>query len=209
MLIVASGPSAERVPKEMFRKARDAGVYVIAVNGASDFCPSFDCWFTLDPSDHNKKIMASPRACATYYAAVPDDYGSPHAKHALHREPAERGIVYLRRLKRPVGRGLSGTRHGVASGNSAFGALNIAFLLGAQKIAMIGVDGSREAYAFGSRLPRKNFNHLPNLFKTAMFQLKSRKIEVINGSPKSFVTCFPRRDPLHAIRWLMDFSDGD
>src|SRR3546814_15715679 len=75
-----------------------AGARVIAVNQAILWLPVAHSWFTLDPDDRVRPLMQRPRDGVTYYAAVPDDYGQPHAYRRHHRAPAAPGITWLPRL---------------------------------------------------------------------------------------------------------------
>jgi len=90
------------------------------------------------------------------------------------------------------------------AGNSAFGALGIAYLMGARRIAIIGLDATRETYARGVGRPRGGIDHVPGLFATALPQLERRGAEVMNGSPHSRVVCFPRCTPEQALEWISE-----
>ena len=88
------------------------------------------------------------------------------------------------------------------TGNSAWGALGLAFLLESKKVVLCGVDGTREKYAHMDYKPESSFHHLPGLFASAVPQLAARKMQVVNGSPQSIVDCFPRVSPMSAIHWI-------
>lgn len=198
--IVATGPSAEELTLALLEDAAEAGVHVIAVNGAIAWPPVAHSWFTLDPDRRNRPRMANPRSGTHYYAAVPDDYGSPTALHNRHRAPAERGVTWLRRFRGSVP--LSCDPRAIRSGNSAFGALNLAWLMRAERVALIGVDGTPSRHAYERRRSIRSMSHLPSLFRSATSQLEDRNVEVRNGSPDSRVTCFPRCAPDEAIEWV-------
>lgn len=206
ILIVATGPSAEALDLSLVEKAAGQGVTVIAVNGAIEWLPVAHVWFTLDPGPINRPRMRNRRAGVEYYAAVPDDYGTPFAEHSCHRGPAEDGVTFLRRRCGAVrpGTALSDDPGIIVSGNSAFGAMQVGWLMGGQRFAMIGVDGTREPYAHGSRRPTWNFLHLPGLFRSCGPQLKERGAEVRNGSPQSIVRCFRRCRPNEAVEWVIE-----
>src|SRR3546814_472142 len=152
-----------------------AGARVIAVNQAILWLPVAHSWFTLDPDDRVRPLMQRPRDGVTYYAAVPDDYGQPHAYRRNHRAPAEPGITWLHRL---TGAGtlkaracLSEDRGAIHTGNSAWGALGLAYHMCRQgmdhRVALLGVDADSAPYAFLSGQPRTPFDHLPALFESA------------------------------------------
>ncbi len=206
VLIVGSGPSVQDVPLRRFRVAAEAGVHIIGVNGAIRFLPSIHSWFTCDPGPRMRPLMRRLRPGVAYYAAVPDDYGSANAHFSTHRAPAERGITFLRRLPRDSNRGyrLSDDPTMIRTGNSAYGALGLAYLKRASRIAIVGVDGNRQRYAYHSTGPNGGFLHLPRLFKAAVPQMRARGVSVKMGNKKSKVTCFPMLDPVEAIDWLME-----
>jgi hypothetical protein len=200
--IIASGPSLRGVELRVPR-----GVRMIAVNSAVchlAFAPHF--WFTLDPSPANRAIMA----CASrlpqiaFYAAVPPQYGSPAARRSM-RAPPEEGVNFLGRLEGLGGHypppGLSTDPRFIHTGNSAYGALGLAFLMGAKRIALLGVDGTSSGYAWGPGSP-KDLRHLPALFASAAPQLLEAGVEVIVGSPRSAVDCWPRVRPEDALDWI-------
>lgn len=202
--IVASGPSLKH-----YNLMIPDGIDVISVNGSIwplAKAPRF--WFTLDPSPANRAIMATAiaRRCTTMYAAVQPNYGQPDARPRHLAMPPEPGVLYL---KRDVGTGPRGSKNGLSThpdrihcGNSAYGALGLAFLMGAKRIALLGVDGDSAAgYAWGDGQP-KNLNHLGRLFASAADQMHTNGVVVINGSPKSRVTCWPRTTPAAALEWL-------
>jgi hypothetical protein len=207
--IVAGGPSVRAVPREAFVAAAARGVFVLAVNQAIDWLPSLDGWFTLDPSAVNRRIMvgAGRRPRVLFYAAVPECYGDPAAADRILRAPPEPGVTFLRRLidpTQPLGQrfGLSADPGAIHTGNSAWGALQVAVLMGARRIALLGVDGARDAgYAYAPGCPRGSLDHLPRLFDSAIPQLQALGIFVVNGSLASLVTCFPRVDPVAALEW--------
>ena len=206
VLIVASGPSQRSLDVNAVASAAAAGVHVIAVNGALEWAVCALSWFTLDPDRRTLPLMRAGRPGVVHYAAVPEDYGRPEAKVAYHRIPPPPGVIYLRRV---VGEGPLGSRHGLSedpgavhSGNSAWGALGLAWLMGARSVAFLGLDGTREGYAFGPGRPFGGFAHLPALFASALPQIAARGLEVVNGSPGSRVTCFRRTAPQAALDWI-------
>ena len=81
--------------------------------------------------------------------------------------------------------------------NSGFQALNIAYLLGAKRIILLGYDmkiaKSGKAHWFGDHPDkvRSNYQSWWSRFSVVADQLKG-KVEVINCSPDSALQCFPK-----------------
>lgn len=200
VLIVAGGPSAEPVTRMTFPD----GVHVIGVNGAADWLPAMHAWVTVDPCTENRQRMRNKRGDATYYAAVPSDYGTRRAQCSDHRAEAERGIVWLRRMTGfgPLGAraGLSADPSGIHTGNSAYGALGVALHMRARRVVLVGVDGNRVRRVDGGT--PHSLTHLPDLFASARDDLAWSGCEVVNASPGSTVSCFPRMPLQRAMRWI-------
>ena len=205
--IIGTGPSVEGVD---LSPLRDHDITVVAVNGAIRFAAP-DLWFTLDPSEVNLHIMRSAVPGVHYYAALAERRGRPHSRLVAHDVPEGR-ITYLRRVN---GTGPINSQEGLAvdpghisSGNSAYGALNLAWHgimpgLGPSRAILLGVDGGGQ-YAHGLRGRTGPMDHVPNLFRSALPQLHERRLEVWNGSPDSTVDCFPRVAPQLAIAWVCE-----
>lgn len=187
--IVATGPSLKGKSLEF-----EEDVAVIAVNSAIYYQDDCDYWFTLDPSPTNIDIMANPISGVSYYAAVP-----------LNFRNIFNHVNYLRRLE-GNGHGrfktkpyLSNDPRAIHTGNSAWGAFQLAVLMGCTRIALFGVDGAG-SYHYGGH-PR-NLTMVPGLFLSSVPELRKRRIEVVNGSKTSRVTCFPRMEPEKAADWI-------
>jgi hypothetical protein len=185
VLIVASGPSGASltIPET---------VKVIAVNGAIDGLARADYWFTLDPSPVNCARMQAPKPGTTYLCACGPQQAMTQRKTST---------IFL---KRTPGRGISTKPDQIFSGNSGFGALQVAFLLGAKRIGIIGVDANEEPYWHGPG-QSKSLKQLPNTFASAVPQLMRTGVEVRLGTiydvPR--VTCFPKMKPAEVIEWLL------
>jgi hypothetical protein len=198
--IIGSGPSLRDVQLHI-----PAGITVIAVNAAVLHLPRApEFWFTLDPSVKNRALMAAPREGTIYYAAVLPTYGQPGALPRHHRSPPEPHVIYLRRIDGP-GNGevpkLSEKPDQVHHGNSMWGALQLGAFMEPRAIALLGLDARENGYAWGDGQP-SNLSHLPDLFRSALPQLRARGITVVNGSPLSRVDCFDRTSPQDALAWL-------
>lgn len=197
-LIVACGPSAATAnPSEL---SPAPGLAIIAVNAAGRSMAHATHWATMDPSQTNREIMARPEPGRISYVSVYD--------HFEPTEIEERHVTFLRYLK---GNGVGGTHFGfsddpsmLAVGNSTYAAMNVAWLLGCKRIAILGLDGTLDPYWCARGQPRGSFKHFPELFASVLPQLEARGVEVRNGSPKSLVDCFPRVDPVEAVRWAYE-----
>ena len=172
-IIVASGPSAAG-----FRPP--VGAFVIAVNGAIDWLDRADAWFTLDPSTLNMRRMRYQRRGVSYYAAVPAWKRLPDRVHRFARISAP---------------GLSDDPTVIHSGNSAFGAVGLAYHMGARKVMLVGVDGTQDRRLEGGRPFR--LDHLHALFETC-----TDKVELVScGLLKS--NGIPTMTREGAYSWLM------
>lgn len=202
VLIVGAGPSLDAVqPGEVVGE----GAEVIALNHIVEKLPAATMFFTCDPCSSVRRLMRERRPGVTYYAAVPGDYGQPDARTSDHRDPPEDGVIFLRRLQGggPWSHmpGLSEDSGAIHTGNSAYGALGLAYLMGAKRVALLGVDGNGQ-YGWGLGGRPSRLDHLPHIFRSVVIQLRRRGVEVVCGSPRSFVDCFPRMSPQEALRWL-------
>lgn len=205
VVIVASGPSLRKAKLDV-----PDHVTTIAVNSALPHVRA-DFWFTLDTSKENRALMKTATSLpgTTFYAAVRDDYGQPDATPRWLRAKPEANVTFVRKL---VGdgakgslRGLSEDPAGIHAGNSAYGALGLAYLMGAKRIALLGVDGAaKSGYAWHEERQPRDIQHLPWLFGTAAAQLKSKGVQVVVGSPRSSVRCWPRMKPEEAIAWASE-----
>ena len=206
VLIVATGPSARGIKlAEIERLADGDRVHVIAVNRAILYLRP-NAWFTLDPDALVRPIMEGRKLeGVAYYAAVPIDYGLPSSCKREHRFGVQEGITYLQRVIGPPPNfwqgGLSVQRGRIHTGNSAYGALQIAFLMGAKKIGLLGVDATEDGYAHHMGRPR-DLGLLPWQMRTATPQLSQAGVRVINGSPNSRVACFEKSTPEACIEWV-------
>lgn len=181
-------------------------VKVIAVNQAVKILDHFDYWFTLDTSTTNRLLMKNQLHGAIYYAAVPLDYGKNNARVAAMRREPETNIKYLRRI--------SGTMFGrlrakssmptspgkIHTGNSGWGAFQLAYHMYPKKIALFGLDGFGN-YAYPGGKPT-HLQPMKQLFASSCYQIEKRNIHVINGSPDSLIDCYERISPIKAMDWI-------
>lgn len=157
IIIVGSGQSAKG-----FVPPKD--IPVIAVNGAIDWIERADYWFTLDHSPANIHRMIYKREGTRYFAAVPSGF--------LHLPS---GVTKLERIsgksfnKNRAQLGLNTSDLCINTGNSAWGALGLAYHMGAKRVMMIGVDGDSNPRCEGGN--SYDLSHLPELFASAKGQI--------------------------------------
>jgi hypothetical protein len=175
-------------------------IFVIAVNDSVKFAPFADAWFTIDPWGLGGKQLPGDKFNGKLYAGVPEDFGDPLAKCRDHRVNPPDNITYLKRVHM---KGLSEKSDSIRTGNSGFGAFNMAYLMGAKNILLLGVDATR-GYFYNNLKITRSLNHLPQMFEDSLPQLKSRGVKVINGSPQSKVYSFTRYEPDYALELFLN-----
>lgn len=179
-VIVASGPSAAGfIPP--------AGVTVIAVNGAIDWLSRADYFFTLDPSAVNKQRLSRRRRGTTYCAAGIYMPGVVSYERISKRgpEPVPRGGPAWWLWRWSAVKNLATHPGKIHSGNSAWGALGLAYHLGFNDVALVGVDGTSAERVEGGK--SNNLSHLPLLFASALPQINIVSCGQLTGIPqKSF-----------------------
>lgn len=194
LAIVATGPSLRT-----FDLTRFDTVPTIAVNGALPHV-SAEYWVTIDPSRAQRKIMENPVAGVTYYCGLPADFGPETRLWKMGVRP----LAHVHYLERVGGNGIPIYPWLIHSGNSAFAALGLACHMRPSKVALFGVDCTAGPYFYATRKHDRplRLKHVPALFEGCVGHLAARKVEVVNGSPDSLVTCFPRMSPDEALEWL-------
>lgn len=192
--IVAGGASARAFEYR-------PGITVIAVNGAIDWIEHADYFFTLDMSPANAQRCANQRPHTIYCAALPEPDPAP-AGVLKYIRVAKRGVEprvkdtprwWLWRYSAVLG---LNTRPGyINTGNSAYGALGLAYHAKPEKVALFGVDGDKNQRVEGGY--SKNLSHLSLLFSSA-----AKQINVVNaGKLKSDI---PSMNPHKTIKWLLE-----
>lgn len=194
-----------------FNRLRNLG-YIIAVNDSGKIVTFADAWFTLDPWGLNGPQLPPTSFRGLLYAAVPDDFGTPKAYYDNHRVAmTNMRIRYLHRLV-PANSisvsssdryraGLSEDDGCINTGNSGYGALNLAYHLRPKRVLLLGIDGDI-GYYYTKTTQNRRLTNLPEMFASAKPQLEKNGIEVINGSINSAVTAFPRMSIDDALRVL-------
>lgn len=208
VIIVGSGPSLKGFD---FNLLKDKGL-IISVNNAVNYVPFSDVWFTLDPWGLHGPQLPKPPFKGQLVAAVPQDFGRRDAKSPAHRVVPTRKMLYLQRLishnhmdvssETAMVDGLSDDPRCVSTGNSGYGALNLAYHLRPQKnILLLGMDATI-GYFYTDKEKNRPLNFLPKLFQSAKPQLDAATLNVINGSPESRIKAFPRYTPTEAVELL-------
>jgi hypothetical protein len=195
-LIVADGPSAAIMRTQVVPQ----DIYIIAVNGAVQWLPRVDAFFTLDPCDRQRWLMRNQRLGVRYFAAVPPLYGDRRAPQPSHRAKREANVTFLKRIEgggpMASAKGMNNDPNCINTGNSAWGALGLAHHMKPERIALVGVDANSGPRVSGGR--PGNLDHLPWLFETY-----DGPAEVVNGSPRSAIEAFPKMTATEAIQWLL------
>lgn len=180
-IIVGSGPSARGFePPD--------GVTIIAVNGAIEWLSRADYFFTLDPSFANLHRLRNPVPGVRYCAAAPENIVlPPHVDRfqrisARGREPVRHGSPEWWLWRWSAVKGLSERSDCIHSGNSAYGALGLAYHLGFTDVALVGVDGTSEHRIEGGH--PYNLSHLSLLFASALHQINVVSCGRLTGIPQ-------------------------
>ena len=188
---LGSGPSLTRDDCDYARAHCGA---VIAVNDAWKLCPAADVLYAHDakwwhwqqgaPAFGGLKYAGQPMNRAGYHVAYPDvQVLTMGAQTGLSLDP---GVLC----------------HGKTSG---YQALNLAVLLGAARILLLGYDmhGTMPQSHFFGEHPdqtRPPYAIALPLFATLVEPLAQAGVEVINCTPGSALTCFPMRPLREALQ---------
>lgn len=181
--IVASGPSLNQVEVDKLKgKAR-----VIAVNDSWRLCPWGDILYAAD------------RAWWQHHDYVKQFDGERWTQQQGHRawrqEATDAGLLVIDSTHSGSFSFDSSIIH--TGKNSGYQALNIAVLLGATRILLLGIDCTTfdgKIHWFGDHPPALNkmspYAIFNQEFKKASVALGQAGIDVINCSERSAVTCF-------------------
>lgn len=196
IIIIGSGKSLIGFD---FNKLKGLGT-IITVNDAGRAVPFAHMWFTLDPWGlHGPQLP--PHFQGKLYAAVSEDYATPKAQSPEHRTTPDGRITFLHRLRshNKIGvssetaykTGLSEDTSCINTGNSGYGALNLAYHFRPKKILLLGIDGT-VGYFYTDSKSNRPLTYLPTMFESAAPQLRKADIKLINGSINSAITAYPR-----------------
>lgn len=164
---------------------------VIAVNDAYRLAPWADCLYAADDKWWR------------WHNGVPGFAGLKYSIEPRYAAKVKAGAVLLKNHGRE---GLSADPSGLcigSTGNSGYQAINLAVHFGARRILLLGYD-MRGKHFFGNHPDGSgpNFETVVPAFKSLVVPLASLGVTVLNCTPKSALTCFPRavlRDVLEAV----------
>lgn len=189
--IIASGPSAKTTDISQLRgRAR-----VIAIKENIDLCPWADAVYGCDaPWWVNRRGLPEFTGLKLSYAPI---------NHSVRQVsiPNKKLDCFLFDKIGTIGSG----------GNSGFQAVNLAMQFGSRRILLVGFDmhdrsGTHwygRATGMGRNNPdENNFRRWRQAFDNQATALVRRGIEVVNTSPISALTCFPKQSIADALaRW--------
>ena len=182
-IIVGSGQSAKDFIPPI-------GVDIIAVNNAISRVPTAKYWFTLDPANYNLKIINDKNIKAIKYVACPPTFELPNDVIRCKRvENHNRSRVFnqdcyeyfLYQSKATLGLSLQYLH--ISTGNSSYGALNLAYHLGYKDIALIGIDGT-DKISLDNNSDARGYIYLNQLFDSVQKDLGLNIVSL--GELKSF-----------------------
>ena len=201
IIIVASGPSVKQIELNRLRNLKNT--FIIAVNGSGDFVPFADAWFTLDPWGLDGPQLPK-NFSGRLYAAVPQDFGTKFARIEQYRKIPKADITYLHRLishnytnitsETAYVEGLSEDNGCISTGNSGYGALNVAYHMRPFNIFLLGLDGDL-GYWYSSTKSNRPLTYLPKMMDSAKSQLDNASINVYNVSQTSAINTFKKISP--------------
>lgn len=183
--IIAGGPSLTPAQVEACR-----GIRVIAVNDAYRLAPWADVLYFADARWWD------------WHKGQPDFMAFAGQKVTIENTGALVADADVFTLHNAGTEGLSDKPNAVCTGrNSGYQALNIAVLAGATRILLLGFDMKPSAagrmHWFGEhpiKTPPSVFPTMLACFKTVAAPLTKLGVEVINCTPDSALTVFPRSD---------------
>ncbi|WP_375782905.1 hypothetical protein ACE10Z_23615 [Bradyrhizobium sp. Pha-3] len=199
-VVIGGGPSLSGFdPRAIPDRAHIVGVNQAMLDFPCEAGISIDFGFVA----RNQVRLAEFAESRPLYLAVSD--------RRPERMPAIQSAVYLR----SVSEGLSGpddySSAVVDGGTSGFAALQLAVLKRARHIVLLGFDyglqGDRDHYhdayvGHGAGADAATWQRWAENFNVIAPQMVARGIEVINASPASQISCFPKcsiEDALHAV----------
>ena len=189
--IVGGGPSLRG-----FDLGRLQGRFtVLAVNASIFDCPFADAGFSIDRRAARNwwpRLVSEVSMPLTF--AVPDPW------LVNFSGPPRPGMKFVRRMSGTAITSLPTLIS--AGGTSGFGALHFAFLRGARRIVLFGYDyapsdaglwhHNQHHYDFPHHQLAADWAQWARNFEAAAPVLREAGVEVINASPRSAITAFPR-----------------
>lgn len=179
--IVGGGPSLKG-----FDFGRLCGRTVVAVNDAAIHLPFATALFSLDAIWIEKRRDLIETFPGERYLAVPEDRN-------LDTLPT---ATYLKRLRRCNGLTTDRSCISVYSGNSGFGALNLAVHKESKRVILLGFDFCHarvhwhDGYEWSNSSNDQMYANWAQRFDEVAPQLRAMGVEVVNASPISKITAF-------------------
>jgi len=203
VLIIAGGASLRAFNFDIL--SGDKNFRIITVND-SYFHIASDYWISIDLFWNNVLSTETRGKCYRFLGVDKLlDFPNIHYLKRPYVHPADKHLPVTNKDC------LIETPWQIQTHNSCYAALNLAYHFRAKKIAILGLDADDGPHWYddirtelGTRGWAISFSKLPDLFDLASRQLTSLGVEVINGSPHSRVTSFPRVPPSNAVSWLED-----
>lgn len=185
--VVCGGASFDAQQQAIAIKLRKHGRW-IAVKQSVEFIPDADVMIVGNKEDshvlkRHYKMYTGPRLVArSWYPRMPER------------------TLYLRRHKSTkTDQGermpLSKSPHHLAGRDVGASAVNLAYLFGATRIIVIGMDMTGGHWMTGHPMPRPSKSHFlrhKEAIYTMAEDLKEEGIEVLNASPISTLKCWPK-----------------
>lgn len=190
---------------------------IITVNNVVYHLPRAEYWITVDPMQGAKpqKALLHRVKGVYYYCAYPDIRKTP-----WHNDyyKAVAGVHYLERIvptdpvMEEIGDfSLQEDKNKITTGDSCYGALGLAYHMGAKEVIMLGAD----AYGYGHWYDRTDpynrhwldkfkdyLKNIPLIYEQSVPQWEKRGATVVNGSPESKIDCFKRMTPQEAFNYF-------
>lgn len=188
---------------------------IITVNNVIKYLERADYWMTVDPMTKEgdpQPCMVKQIPGVKYYCAFPNLQEKPFD---LPYYKTVENVNYLERIVPEKGKyQLQEDKRKITTGDSVYGALGLAYHMGAKRIVLLGVDGYGYGHwydpaspynAYGMRdFKKKYLDNIPGIYQNSVEQLARRGAVVINGSPRSIVKCFQKTSPQKAINWILN-----
>lgn len=194
-IVVGSGKSAKGF-------IAPHGITIFAVNGVIDWINRADYWFSLDDSKENIQRATNRRVDTTYFTAgwkCPVDKVVNYERIAASQdnEPLNKHSPEWWLWRWSAVMGINKSVGKINTGNSAWGALQLAYQLGFRDIAIIGVDGSQDERIEGGK-PR-DLSHLPLLFHSIGDDVKLTNLGYLHGFGRKTLQEWLDDDDMHGI----------
>lgn len=181
VFLIGGGPSLRGFD---FGAVRGRGI-VVAINDAMFAAPFADVVFSIDAvwlMNRHHALLGYAERGGHLVAAVPCNPAWPVP-----------GATYVLRRK---GAWLSGNPGELFTGdNSGFGALGMALMRGARRVALLGYDMAgpghfHKGYEWRCRFGEADYPRWASYFPALAVQARDRGVDVVNCNPESAIRCF-------------------